>query len=28
VNALAERVRAELQAMLDEDVAARSSVFL
>jgi 1-acyl-sn-glycerol-3-phosphate acyltransferase len=28
VNALAERVRAEVQAMLDEDVAARSSVFL
>ncbi|MGC3998942.1 MAG: lysophospholipid acyltransferase family protein [Anaeromyxobacter sp.] len=28
VNALAERVRASLQAMLDEDVAARGSVFL
>ncbi len=28
VNALAERVRAAIQAMLDEDVAARSSVFL
>jgi 1-acyl-sn-glycerol-3-phosphate acyltransferase len=28
VNALTERVRATLQAMLDEDVAARSSVFL
>ncbi len=28
VNALAERVRAAVQAMLDEDVAARSSVFL
>jgi 1-acyl-sn-glycerol-3-phosphate acyltransferase len=28
VNALTERVRASVQAMLDEDVAARSSVFL
>jgi 1-acyl-sn-glycerol-3-phosphate acyltransferase len=28
VNALAERVRAAVQAMLDEDVAARTSVFL
>jgi 1-acyl-sn-glycerol-3-phosphate acyltransferase len=28
VNALAERVRAAVQAMLDEDVAARSAVFL
>ncbi|HEX9401003.1 MAG TPA: lysophospholipid acyltransferase family protein [Anaeromyxobacter sp.] len=28
VNALAERVRAAVQSMLDEDVAARSSVFL
>ncbi len=28
VNALAERVRAAIQAMLDEDVASRTSVFL
>jgi 1-acyl-sn-glycerol-3-phosphate acyltransferase len=28
VNALTERVRAAIQSMLDEDVAARSSVFL
>jgi 1-acyl-sn-glycerol-3-phosphate acyltransferase len=28
VNALAERVRSAVQAMLDEDVAARTSVFL
>jgi 1-acyl-sn-glycerol-3-phosphate acyltransferase len=28
VNAVAERVRATLQAMLDEDLAARSSVYL
>ncbi len=28
VNALAERVRAAVQALLDEDVASRSSVFL
>jgi 1-acyl-sn-glycerol-3-phosphate acyltransferase len=28
VNALTERVRSSVQAMLDEDVAARSSVFL
>ncbi len=28
VNALAERVRAAVQSMLDEDVAARSAVFL
>lgn len=28
VNAIAERVRTALQAMLDEDVAARTSVFL
>jgi 1-acyl-sn-glycerol-3-phosphate acyltransferase len=28
VNALAERIRASLQGMLDEDVAARTSVYL
>jgi hypothetical protein len=28
VNALAERVRSALQAMLDEDVATRTSVYL